>query len=112
MQLNITGHHLEITDSLHDYVVGKLERIERHFDHVTNVHVILSLEKLRQKAEATIHVSGGNLFADAEHEDMYAAIDAMIDKLDRQVKKHKEKITNHHRGNGSPKWQAEVEEEN
>ncbi|VAX11927.1 Ribosome hibernation promoting factor Hpf [hydrothermal vent metagenome] len=111
MQLNITGHHLEVTDSLHDYVVSKLERIERHFDHVTNVHVILSLEKLRQKAEATIHVSGGNLFAEAEHEDMYAAIDAMIDKLDRQIKKHKEKITNHHRGNGSQKWQATAEED-
>ncbi len=111
MQLNITGHHLEVTDSLHDYVVGKLERIERHFDHVTNVHVILSLEKLRQKAEATIHVSGGNLFADADHEDMYAAIDSMIDKLDRQIKKHKEKITNHHRGDGSPKRQATVEED-
>ena len=100
MQLNITGHHLEVTDSLHDYVVKKLERVESHFDHVTNAHVILSVEKTRQKAEATLHMSGGNLFADAEHEDMYAAIDAMTDKLDRQIKKHKEKITNHHRGNG------------
>ena len=99
MQLNITGHHLEITDSLHDYVVKKMERVESHFDHVTNVHVILSVEKTRQKAEATLHMSGGNLFADAEHEDMYAAIDSMTDKLDRQIKKHKEKITNHHRGN-------------
>lgn len=109
MQLNITGHHLEVTDSLHHYVVSKLERVERHFDHVTNVHVILSVEKLRQKAEATIHVSGGNLFADAEHEDLYAAIDSMTDKLDRQIKKHKEKITNHHRGSGSQKRQPALE---
>ncbi|MCW9023602.1 MAG: ribosome-associated translation inhibitor RaiA [Gammaproteobacteria bacterium] len=100
MQLNITGHHLEVTEPLHDYVTNKLERVERHFDHVTNVHVILSVEKLRQKAEATIHISGGNLFANAEDENMYAAIDAMTDKLDRQIKKHKEKVTDHHRADG------------
>lgn len=97
MQLNLTGHHVDITDSLHNYVTTKLERLERHFDHVTNVHVILSVEKLRQKAEATIHVTGNNLFADAENEDMYAAIDALVDKLDRQIKKHKDKLTDHHR---------------
>jgi len=97
MQLNVTGHHLDITTPLRDYVSQKLERVERHFDHVTNVHVILSVEKLRQKAEATIHISGGHLFADAEDENMYAAIDAMTDKLDRQIKKHKEKIKDHHR---------------
>ena len=72
MQLNITGRHLDVTESMHNYVTTKLERVERHFDHVTNVHVILSVEKLRQKAEATIHVAGGNLFADAENEDMSA----------------------------------------
>ena len=77
MQLNVTGHHVDVTPSMHDYVSQKLERLERHFDHVTNVHVILSVEKLRQKAEATLHISGGNLFADAQDEDMYAAIDAM-----------------------------------
>ncbi len=97
MQLNLTGHHVEITQPLRDYVVGKLERLERHFDHVTNVHVILSVEKLRHKAEATISVTGNNLFADVEDEDMYAAIDALVDKLDRQIKKHKEKMTDHHR---------------
>jgi len=97
MQLNVTGHHLEITTPLHDYVSEKLERVERHFDHVTNVHVILSIEKQRQKAEATINLSGGHLFANAEDENMYAAIDAMTDKLDRQIKKHKEKIQDHHR---------------
>ena len=97
MQINLTGHHIEITPALRSYVTGKLERLERHFDHVTNVHVILSIEKLNHKAEATMHVSGSDLYADAIEEDMYAAIDALIDKLDRQVKKHKEKITNHHR---------------
>jgi putative sigma-54 modulation protein len=100
MQLNVTGHHVDVTPSMHDYVSQKLERLERHFDHVTNVHVILSVEKLRQKAEATLHISGGNLFADAQDEDMYAAIDAMVDKLDRQIKKHKEKVTDHRRSEG------------
>ena len=106
MQLNITGHHVEITPALRDYVTGKLEKLERHFDHVTNVHVVLSVEKLRQKAEATIHITGNNLFADAEDADMYAAIDALVDKLDRQIKKHKEKVTNHHRSEGSLKNSA------
>lgn len=105
MQLNLTGHHVDITDSMRDYVTGKLEKLERHFDHVTNVHVILSVEKLRQKAEATLHITGNNIFADATDEDMYAAIDALIDKLDRQVRKHKEKITDHHRSNGALKDQ-------
>lgn len=101
MQLNLTGHHIEITDALRDYVTSKLEKIERHFDHVTNVHVILSVQKNRQMAEATIHITGNDLFANAEHDDMYAAIDALIDKLDRQVRKHKEKVTNHHRAAGA-----------
>ena len=100
MQLNVTGHHVDVTPPMHDYVSQKLERLERHFDHVTNVHVILSVEKLRQKAEATLHISGGNLFADAQDEDMYAAIDAMVDKLDRQIRKHKEKMTDHRRSEG------------
>jgi len=106
MQLNVTGHHIDVTRALHDYVANKFERLERHFDHVTNVHVILSVEKLNQKAEATMHLSGGNIFADAVHEDMYAAIDGLVDKLDRQVKKHKEKLTNHHRNNANLKAQA------
>jgi putative sigma-54 modulation protein len=97
MQINLTGHHVDLTDSLRDYVESKLEKLERHFDQVVDVHVILSVEKLRQKAEATVHLSGNNLYADDTQEDMYAAIDGLIDKLDRQVKKHKEKITNHHR---------------
>jgi len=101
MQMNLTGHHMDITTPLRDYVTNKVGRLERHFEHATNIHVILSVEKLRHKAEATLHVSGGNLFADAVQDDMYAAIDALIDKLDRQVKKHKEKLTDHHRGEGS-----------
>ena len=97
MQINLTGHHVEITTSLRSYIEGKFERLERHFDNMTNIHVILSIEKDRQKAEATIHVNKGKIFADSEHEDMYAAIDALTDKLDRQIKKHKEKLTDHHR---------------
>jgi len=100
MQLNISGHHLDVTQALREYVLAKMERLERHFDHVTNMHVVLSVEKLRQKAEATLHVSGANLFANAEHEDMYAAIDALTDKLDRQIKKHKEKLKDHHKADG------------
>ena len=92
MQTNITGHHVEITPALHDYVSGKLDKLERHFDGITNVHVILSVEKQRQKAEASIHLNGGDIYADAENDDMYAAIDALVDKLDRQVKKHKDKL--------------------
>lgn len=94
MQINITGHHVEVTPSLRNYVTDKLDRIERHTENITNVHVILSIEKLRQKAEATIHISGGDIYADSEHDDMYAAIDTLVDKLDRQVKKHKDKILN------------------
>ena len=101
MQINLTGHHVELTQPLHDYVNSKMERLERHFDHVTDIHVVLSVEKLRHKAEATLRVSGGTLFADAVQEDMYAAIDSLTDKLDRQVKKHKEKLTDHHRSEGS-----------
>ncbi len=100
MQLNVTGHHIEITPALQTYVTNKFERLERHFDHVTNVHVVLTVEKLRHHAEATLHLSGAEVFADATEEDMYAAIDVLVDKLDRQIKKHKEKLTDHHRGEG------------
>jgi len=95
MQINLTGHHVDITDSLRDYVGTKFEKLERHFDHVSNVHVILTVEKLRQKAEATLHLNGADVFAESVQEDMYAAIDSLVDKLDRQVKKHKEKTKNH-----------------
>jgi putative sigma-54 modulation protein len=96
MQLNVTGHHIDVTPALRDYVAGKLKRIERHFDHVSDVHCILTVEKLEHKAEATIHLSGGTIHADSTEDDMYAAIDGLIDKLDRQVRKHKEKLTDHH----------------
>lgn len=106
MQIDVTGRHIEITDSLKSYVENKFQRLERHFEHINNTHVILSVEKDRQKAEATVHVNRGNLFADNEQEDMYAAIDGLLDKLDRQLKKHKEKLTDHHRGESSLKDQA------
>jgi len=96
MQVNLTGHHVEITPALKDYLNSKFDRIERHFDNVTAVKCILTVEKLRHKAEAKINVSGNTLFADAVEDDMYAAIDGLIDKLDRQIKKHKEKLTDHH----------------
>ncbi|WP_372762191.1 ribosome hibernation promoting factor [Pseudoalteromonas sp.] len=95
MQLNLTGRHVDITDSLRDYVNNKFAKLQRHTDHITKVYVILDVEKLTQKAEATLHVSGGELFASTEHQDMYAAIDSLIDKLDRQVIKHKEKLARH-----------------
>jgi len=108
MQLNVSGHHVDLTEAMQSYVENKMERLERHFDQVTNVNVILSVEKLRQKAEATIHITGNDIFANAEDENMYAAIDALIDKLDRQIKKHKEKKTDHHRAEGvEKKHQAE-----
>ena len=91
MQLNITGHHVDLTDSLKEYVSTKLEKLERHFDHISNVLVTLSVQKVRQIAEATLHISGADIHATAEQEDMYAAIDQLIDKLDRQILKHKEK---------------------
>ncbi len=95
MQINLTGHHLDITDSLRNYVTEKFERIARHFDHINNVHVILQVEKVRQIAEAKLNVNGGEIFANSESEDMYASIDTLIDKLDRQVIKHKEKMKRH-----------------
>ena len=99
MQLSVSGHHIEVTDALRSYVDTKFERLERHYDHITNVHVVLGVEKLVHKAEATVHISGAEIFADAGADDLYAAIDALVDKLDRQVVKHKEKLVErHHRG--------------
>jgi putative sigma-54 modulation protein len=106
MQLNLTGHHVDISSALRDYVIEKLGRLERHYDHVTNVNVVLTVEKQQQKAEASVNVSKGQLFADASSDDMYAAIDALIDKLDRQILKHKEKLTDHHRADGGIKSQG------
>ena len=91
MQVNISGQHLEVTEPLRTYIGEKLDRLERHFDKITNVQVILSVEKLQQKIEATLNIPGGEVVANAVHEDMYAAIDSLTDKLDRKLKKHKEK---------------------
>ncbi len=95
MQINISGHHVEVTPALREYVLSKMDRLQRHFDQITNTDVTLIVEKLVQKAEATVHVSGADLFANAESEDMYAAIDLLADKLDRQLIKHKEKTRGH-----------------
>lgn len=91
MQINISGHHVELTQALRDFVQEKLKKLERHSDQITTIHVTLKVEKLRQIAEATVHVRGQDLFAESESEDLYAAIDVLSDKLDRQVLKHKEK---------------------
>ena len=99
MQVSLSGHHVDITESLRNYVNEKVDKLDRHFDQALDIHIVLTVEKLRHKAEATLHVSGGNLHADDVQEDMYAAIDGLVDKLDRQGKKHKEKMKNHrHRG--------------
>lgn len=103
MQISLTGRHVDITPSLRSYVHNKFEKLERHFDNMTNVHVILAVEKERRIAEATVNVNRGSLFADAQNEDMYAAIDSLVDKLDRQVKKHKEKLNDHRPGEGGLK---------
>ncbi len=96
MQLSLTGHHIEITPPLRAYVNTKMDKIQRHFDNVVDAHCILSVEKLRHRAEATLNLGGGRIFADSVEENMYAAIDTLVDKLDRQVKKYKEKLTDHH----------------
>ncbi len=96
MQLNITGHHVEITPALKSYVQDKIKKIEKHFSNITNVHVTLTVEtKLLQRADAIVHLAKGEINATEKHEDMYAAIDGLMDKLDRQVIKHKEKLQAH-----------------
>jgi ribosome hibernation promoting factor len=95
VQISVTGRHLDVTEALKTYVQTKLEKLERHIDHVTDVHVILSIEKVEHKAEATVQISGAKLFAEDHQEDMYAAIDGLVDKLNRQIIKHKEKMSRH-----------------
>ncbi len=101
MHINVTGHQVEVTEPLRQYAAEKLGRIHKHFDHVTTTNIVLHVQKTRHIAEATIHAKGAQLHANAEGADMYAAIDALADKLDRQVLKHKEKATSHHRAEGS-----------
>jgi putative sigma-54 modulation protein len=95
MQLTVSGHHIEITDALREHVSEKFEKLQRHIEHITNIDVTLIVEKATHKAEANLHISGADLFASAENEDMYAAIDALTEKLDRQISKHKGKHRGH-----------------
>ena len=92
MNLSVTGHHLVVTASMRAYVESKLERVLRHFDHVIDVHVILSVQKLRQHAEVTLHVRGKDIFVETDSHNMYAALDALTDKLDRSVMKYKARL--------------------
>ena len=101
MNLTISGHHLEVTPALREYVLTKLDRVTRHFDQVVDINVLLSVEKLkekerRQKAEVTLHVKGKDIFVEQSSEDLYAAIDQLMDKLDRQVCRYKDKVQDHH----------------
>lgn len=106
MNLHLTGHHLEVTPALRDYIQSKLLRVTNHFDHVIDVKVTMSVEKLAQKVEATMHVPGNDIHAESSDENMYSAIDMLADKLDRQVLKHKEKHGDHHKANGAVKHQV------
>ncbi len=96
MVVKITGHHVDVTAALRDYVDTKMDRIIRHHDLLTDAHWVLTVEKLQHKAEATLHVSGRTIHAEAVAEDMYAAIDGLADRLDRRVRKYKEKLNDHH----------------
>jgi putative sigma-54 modulation protein len=95
MQINLSGHHVEITEALRQSVNTKMKKLTRHFDHINNVHVVLTVEKLNQIAEATVHVSGTDLHAKAENSDMYASIDSLVSKLDKQILKYKGKMNQH-----------------
>jgi putative sigma-54 modulation protein len=97
MNLSISGHHLDVSPALRDYVTGKLERITRHFDQVIDIHVMLSVDRLVRKAEINLHAPGKDLHVESSHDDLYAAIDALVDKLDRQVIKYKEQRSAHSR---------------
>jgi putative sigma-54 modulation protein len=101
MNLNLTGIHLDITPAIRAYVVAKMDRVTRHFDHLIDVNVVLSVDKLRQTVEANVHVRGKEIHAESTDADMYAAIDSLADKLDRQVVRHKEKQSAHRLDRGS-----------
>jgi len=96
MNLKVSGHHLDVTPAINTYIEEKLARISRHFDQVMDVDVILSVNKLDQKAEAKVHLSGKDFFCESTDSDMYAAIDSLADKLDRVVLRHKERLVDHH----------------
>ena len=103
MNLHLTGHHLEITPAIRDYVSGKITRITHHFDHVIDVNVVLTVEKLRHRIEAGVHVFGKDIFCESADSDMYAAIDRLVDKLDRTILRHKEKVLAHRHDSASLK---------
>lgn len=100
MKVSISGLHMDITDALRQHVNEKMEKIVRHFDHLTNAQVVLSVEKEQNIAEANIHTKGASMHSKGVADDMYAAIDSMTAKLDRQVLKHKAKLTDHHQAEG------------
>ena len=95
MQINLSGHHVEITEALRESVNTKMEKLTRHFDHINNVHVVLTVEKSNQIAEATVHVNGTDLHAKAQNPDMYTSIDSLVGKLDKQILKYKGKTNQH-----------------
>jgi putative sigma-54 modulation protein len=99
MKLTISGHHIDVTDALKTYVTAKLDKITNHFDDVVGTKVTLSVEKHKEKdgkhAECTLHIKGADLFAESSNADLYAAIDEMTGKLERQVMRHKEKMQDH-----------------
>lgn len=96
MQINITGHHMDVTPAIRTFTEEKFDKLERHFDQIISINVVFNVEKLRQTAEATVYIVKGELHASSESDDLYTAIDALVDKLDRQIIKHKEKIRDHH----------------
>jgi len=106
MQLTISGHQIDLTESMKTYIKEKMQRIERHFDHLNSIDVVLHVEKIHHKAEATLNAKGITLHAHADSDNMYASIDDLTDKLDSQVRKHKEKTTDHHQSGGALKDQA------
>ena len=95
MNLQISGRHIEVTPAIHDYALEKIGRVVRHFDHVIDANVTLSVEKLKQRAEVTVRMPGKDVHVEADEADLYAAIDALADKLDRQIQRSKEKLQNH-----------------
>jgi putative sigma-54 modulation protein len=107
MNLHLTGHQLPITPAIREYISGKLERLTHHFDNVIDVSVVLSVEKLQHRIEATVHLRGRDIFCESSAQDMYAAIDSLIDKLDRTILKHKEKTLSHRHDGDAIKHQAE-----
>jgi putative sigma-54 modulation protein len=109
MNLNLSGHHLEITPAIREHVLSKIGKVKRHFDNVIDVNVILSVDKLKQKAEANVHLSGKTIFVECDDENLYVAIDSLVEKLDRQILKHKEK-SSARRHDGSGKHTATEQE--